>query len=89
MCTYIVETTPIVGSAKGQRGWMTVDSANVSYDHPYHSQFEHAVNIDFVASAGEAGDRVAVELSAGSARALIVRIEAALARGDAEHGRSR
>ena len=88
MCSYIIETTPIVGSAKGQRGWMKVDAANVYYDHPYHSQLDHSLNIDFVDARGAVGDRVAVELSAASARALIVRIEAALARGAAEHGPS-
>ena len=88
MCTYIVEKTPIVGSAKGQRGWMSVDAANVSYDHPHHAPLEHALNIDFIGVSGDVGDRVAVELSAASARALVEKIEAALARGDAEHASS-
>ena len=89
MCTYIVETTPIVGSAKGQRGWMKVDAANVSYDHPYHAPLEHALTIDFTGTSGDVGDRVAVEMSAASARALVEKIQAALARGDAEHASSR
>ena len=29
MCSYITEKTPVVGSAKGPRGWMRIDTANV------------------------------------------------------------
>ncbi len=86
MCTYIVEKAEIVGSAKGPKGWMKVDTANVYYDHPYHAPLDHALNIDFVNAGGGAGDRVAVELSADSARALVSKILAALESGDAEHG---
>ena len=85
MCTYIVERAAITGSAKGPNGWMKVDTANVYYDHPYHAPLDHALNIDFVNAAGGPGDRVAVELSAESARELVARILAALATGDAEH----
>lgn len=85
MCTYVVEQAAIVGSAKGPRGWMRVDRANVSYDHPYHVPLEHALTIDFVDASGGPGDRVAVELSAASARALATAIHAALASGEAEH----
>ena len=85
MCTYITEHAEIFGSAKGANGWMAVDAANVYFDHPWHAQLEHALNIDFVNSAGGPGDRVAVELSAESARQLVEKILAALASGDAEH----
>ncbi len=85
MCTYIVEKAAIAGSAKGPSGWMKVDTANVYYDHPYHAPFDHTLNIDFVNEAGGPGDRVAVELSAESARELVARILAALASGEAEH----
>jgi len=85
MCTYIVEQAAIAGSAKGPNGWIAVDTANVSYDHPYHAPFEHTLNIDFVKAAGTPADRVAVELSAESARALVTTILAALASGEAEH----
>ncbi len=86
MCTYIVEKDDIIGSAKGPKGWMKVDTANVYYDHPYHAPLDHALNIDFINAAGGVGDRVAVELSADSARALVGKILAALESGDAEHG---
>jgi len=85
MCTYITEKVQIVGSAKGTRGWMKVDTANVYFDHPYHAPLDHALNIDFVNESGGPGDRVAVELSAESARELVKKILVALENGDAEH----
>jgi hypothetical protein len=85
MCTYITEKAKISGSAKGQDGWMTIDTANVYFDHPFHSPLDHTLNIDFVCQAEGAGRRVAVELSAESARALIDKIEAALASGEESH----
>ncbi len=85
MCSYIVEKAKIFGSAKGPKGWMTVDAANVYYDHPYHAPLDHALSIDFVCEADGARDRVAVELSADSARELVAKILAALATGDAAH----
>ena len=87
MCSYITEKTAIMGSAKGRKGWMSVDTAVVYYDHPTHVPLDHALNIDFVDS--QSHDRVAVELSADSARDLIARIQAALASGDAIHLGSR
>lgn len=85
MCSYIVETAAIAGSAKGAKGWIAVDTANVYFDHPYHAPFDHSLNIDFVKAGGGPGDRVAVELSAESARALVSSILAALETGAAEH----
>ena len=70
MCTYITEKTKIYGSAKGANGWVKVDAANVYFDHPYHAQLDHALGIDFVNDAGGSTDRVAVELSAESARRI-------------------
>src|ERR1700680_4482723 len=85
MCSYIVEKTALVGSAKGRKGWMRIDTANVYFDHPYHSTLDHVLAIDFT-NEGEGGrDRVAVELSADSARALVDRILAALASGEVAH----
>ena len=85
MCTYITETTKVVGSAKGAKGWMRIDTANVYFDHPFHAALDHTLNIDFVSEADGACERVAVELSAMSARALIRKIEAALAAGAEAH----
>ena len=87
MCSYITEKSAIMGSAKGRRGWMSVDTAVVYYDHPTHVPLDHAHNIDFVDSRSH--ERVAVELSADSARELVARIQAALDSGDAIHLGSR
>jgi hypothetical protein len=85
MCTYITEKTRIVGSAKGPKGWMRIDAANIYFDHPFHAPLDHALNIDFVGEADGGRQRVAVELSAESARALIEKIQAALAAGEEAH----
>ena len=85
MCSYIVEKARLSGSAKGPSGWMRIDTANVYFDHPYHASLDHALAIDFVCEADGAQERVAVELSAESARALVKKILAALASGEAAH----
>jgi hypothetical protein len=85
MCSYIVEKTPVEGSAKGPNGWMRIDTANVFFDHPYHAPFSHVLGIDFVREADGAAERVAVELTADSARALVKSIMAALETGEAAH----
>jgi len=86
MCSYIVMKAALRdSSAKGAKGWMSVDTANVYYDHPYHAPLDHALGIDFVNEAAGGRERVAVELSAESARELIKQIEAALANGEREH----
>jgi hypothetical protein len=91
MCTYATERTTVAGSGKGPNGWFRLQSATVYYDHPYHAPYEHTLNIDFANEELGPGGRVAVELSAASARALVRCIEAALAtaepgNGGLEHG---
>lgn len=85
MCSYIVESAELVGSAKGPRGWMRVNAANVYYDHPYHAPLDHALTIDFLSPSGAIGDRVAVELSAESAWSLVEKILTALNTGADAH----
>jgi hypothetical protein len=85
MCSYIVKRAKLLGSAKGARGWMSVDTANVYFDHPFHAPLDHALNIDFVNEAAGGRERVAVELSAESARELVAQILAALEDGEAAH----
>ena len=84
MCTMIVRQIAIEGSGTGPAGWFDVRQADVSYDHPFHAPQEHALNIDFVNEAEGPGVRVAVELTAASARALIQAMQAVLA--EAERG---
>jgi hypothetical protein len=85
MCSYIVETARVTGSAKGATGWMRVDTARVYYDHPFHAPLDHAVGIDLTSEADGGKERVALELSADSARALVDAILAALASGEVAH----
>jgi hypothetical protein len=86
MCSYIVEKAKLLGSAKGAKGWMRIDTAHVYYDHPFHAPLDHALGIDFINEAQGGRERVAIELSAESARELVEKILAALATGEREHG---
>lgn len=80
MCTYRTVRTAVAGSAKGPGGrWFSVTDATVYYDHPVHAMAEHTLNIDFRNPGNGPSARVAVELTAESARALVGAIEAALA----------
>jgi len=78
MCSYVTEQTAVQGSAKGPEGWFRLSRAVVAFDHPFHAPLDHAVTIDFLDPASGPSARVAVELSAESARALVRCIEAAL-----------
>ena len=78
MCTYITEKIAISGSAKGPSGWIRVTDGSVYFDHPVHAPEEHTLNIDFLAPEEGPSRRVAVELTAESARALAKAIEAVL-----------
>jgi len=70
MCTYITAKLEAEGSGKGAEGWFALSEATVYFDHPVHAAAEHTLNIDFRNPDRGAGARVAVELSAQSARAL-------------------
>ena len=78
MCTYTTEHAVITGSGKGKHGWFALTNATVYYDHPVHAQAAHTLNIDFANPAGAPGNRLAVELTAESARELVAAIERAL-----------
>lgn len=79
MCTYSTSATFVSGSGKGAHGWFALTSAMAYFDHPFHSPDEHTLNIDFLNDAEGPSARVAVELTAESARALVRCIEEALA----------
>lgn len=83
MCTMIVEKVKVQGSGKVNDGWITLDQANVSYDHPFNAPFEHALNIDFVNASLGPSSRVAVELSESAARELVRTILAVLDQAEA------
>jgi hypothetical protein len=78
MCTYLTEKVSMSGSAKGAAGWFRVTEGSVYFDHPVHAPYGHTLNIDFLAPGQGPSARVAVELSAESARALVKAIEAVL-----------
>jgi hypothetical protein len=80
MCTYTTETALMTGSAKGPgSAWFHVTDATVYYDHPVHAMADHTLNIDLADPSKGPGARVALELTATSARELVAAIEAALA----------
>jgi hypothetical protein len=79
MCTYLTENVDVEGSGKGTAGWFALSQATVYFDHPQHAQAEHTLNIDFLNPQDGPAARVAVELTAQSARALAAAIESALA----------
>lgn len=81
MCTMIAERTEISGSARGTGPWWQLDHLYLSYDHPYHIQLEHALNLDFVNEA--TGARIALELSLDDARALAARLTEVVAKAEA------
>jgi len=78
MCTYLTEKIESSGSAKWAAGWFKVTDASVYFDHPVHAPYGHTLNIDFLAPAQGPSARVAVELTAETARALMKAIEAVL-----------
>jgi len=79
MCTYHTERVEVAGSGKGPDGWFPLRLACVYFDHPQHTPAEHTLNIDFLNPQQGPAARVAVELTAQSARALAAAIETALA----------
>ena len=85
MCTYATVHTPVAGSAKGPNGsWLHVTNATVYFDHPVHAMAEHTLNIDLADPTKGPSARIAMELTADSARALVEAIQAALASAPAE-----
>jgi hypothetical protein len=60
-----------------------LQQANVSYDHPFHAPYEHALNIDFVNESQGLSARVAVELSESAARELVRTILSVLEQAEA------
>nr|WTB34883.1 DUF6295 family protein [Streptomyces sp. NBC_00830] len=85
MCTYTTVKEVVDGSAKGPgSSWFHVSTATVYFDHPVHAMAEHTLNIDFTDPARDPSARVALELTAASARRLVAAIQEALAAVPAE-----
>jgi Family of unknown function (DUF6295) len=79
MCTYSTEHVTATGSGKGANGWFRLSEVSVYLDHPAHALADHTLNIDFINPAMGPSARVAVELTADTARALARAIDSALA----------
>lgn len=79
MCTYLTESIEATGSGKGASGWFSLSEVSVYLDHPAHAQADHTLNIDFLNPGKGPSARVAVELTAQTARALARAIESKLA----------
>jgi Family of unknown function (DUF6295) len=79
MCTYSTAHVPAAGSGKGPDGWFRLREVSVYLDHPVHALADHTLNIDFINPAKGPSARVAVELTAQTARDLVRAIESALA----------
>ncbi len=79
MCTNLTSKITATGSGKGAAGWFRLSEATVYLDHPAHAMAEHTLNIDFRNPAQGPAARVAVELTAESARELVRAIEETLA----------
>jgi len=82
MCTMISLQAAVTGSGKGVTGWFPISHANVGYDHATHSQFDHALLLDFVNPDLGVGARVAVEMDIASGKALIAQLQAAIAEAE-------
>ena len=80
MCTMITQSVKVDGSGKNNNQWFQLQQANVSYDHPFHAPYEHALNIDFVNES----QRLAIELSESAARDLVQTILSVLNQAEAE-----
>jgi len=78
MCTYNTVRAPVDGSAKGPGSWIRVVDATVYFDHPVHAMAAHTLNIDLTDASGDPSARLAVELTAASARRLVAAIQDAL-----------
>jgi hypothetical protein len=83
MCTMIAQQVKITGSGKAGADWFRVDTASVSYDHPFDMPLEYTLNLDFTNAAGGLGVRVAVELDAASASRLVEVIQQVMKQAEA------
>lgn len=78
MCTYETVCVCVEGSGKGPQNWLRVTQATVYFDHPVHAMADHTLNIDLSDPSKGPSARIALELTAASARALAAAIQEAL-----------
>jgi hypothetical protein len=78
MCSYVTNTTPVVGAGYAKGEEIDVRRAVVALTHPMGFASDHALCVDFRADNGDPAERVAVELDPHSARRLAETILATL-----------
>jgi len=78
MCTYETVCICVEGSGKGPQSWLRLTQATVYFDHPVHAMAGHTLNIDLSDPSKGPSARIALELTADSARALVAAIQQAL-----------
>jgi hypothetical protein len=78
VCTYETVCVCVQGSGKGPQSWLRFTQATVYFDHPVHAMADHTLNIDLSDPSQGPSARVALELTAESARALVAAIQQAL-----------
>ena len=83
MCTNIAMSAALNGAGKGASGWFPISQANVGFDHATHSQLDHALLLDFVNPEMGSSARVAVEMDIASGKALVAKLQAAIAEAEA------
>jgi hypothetical protein len=83
MCTMIAQQVEINGSGKVRDDWVKLDTASISYDHPFDMPQEYTLNLDFTRQAGNAGIRVAVEMDYQSSRRLLEAIQEVIRQAEA------
>ena len=71
MCTMISKTIPVKGNAKESSGWFDINTINISYDHPFESNLDYAINIDIPNESSDRFSRIILELSPASAAILV------------------
>jgi len=78
VCTYETVCICVEGSGKGPQSWLRLSQATVYFDHPVHAMADHTLNIDLSDPSKGPSARIALELTAESARALVAAIQQAL-----------
>ncbi len=89
MCTSIVEIAHVDGVGKRGDQWFELSHAVVSYDHARHALLDDCMVIDFMNTSHDAGDRVAVEITLESAKALHAALARAIAAAEYEEAEVR
>ena len=85
-CSAMAIRRRVRAAGRSARGWFSVDQVAISYDHPVHAREDHAVLLDFARALGPVDERVPVELSLASARALAETLLAVVERAEAFEG---